>query len=191
LLKRDVKSCGRTTDITATTDAFRQAPSSVAVSFSLAVLRVPRPHSRLFVGAVSEENIWARRSNQRAPRQSRRSGVRSVRQWGDTLTHRTPPPSAEDIGWTGIGACGRCARPRLRGVAGDDCRLRGHDSSCDHPFDRSASRWLPFFVLAPSRYLSTAVLRSSVKSAAFTYTVCRAPLMRHKPSLAIVLRWAL
>jgi len=76
-------------------------------------------------------------------------------------------------------------------LVGDDRRLRRRVFNRDYPFDRCVSPWLPFFVLAPSRYLSTAALRSFVESAAFTYTVCRAPLMRHKPSLAIVLRWAL
>jgi len=75
--------------------------------------------------------------------------------------------------------------------AGTVSAKSGMSPSRDHPFDRCVSPWLLFFVLAPSRYLSTAVLRLSVESAAFTYTVCRAPLMRHKPSLAIVLRWAL
>ena len=65
----------------------RRAPSSV-VSFSLAVLRAGRRHCS--AGTVSAENISARRSNPTSSRQSRQSGMPSVRQCGDTLTRRMP-----------------------------------------------------------------------------------------------------
>src|SRR5262245_59899566 len=100
------------------------------------------------------------------------------------------PPSPEEMGGPEKAHAGDILNAVCATSSEDNCRSRGHASSRDHPFC-SASRWLPFLVLAHSRYLSTATLRSSVESVAFTYTACRAPLMRHKPSLAIVLRWAL
>ena len=107
----------------------RRAPSSV-VSFSLAVLRVGRRHCS--AGTVSAENISARRSNPTSSRQSRQSGMPSVRQCGDTLTRRcrSRQRHREDR----IRRSTRAMyRPRLRGVVGDDCRLRRHVSKPRSP----------------------------------------------------------
>ena len=90
----------------------RHAPSSVAVFFSLAVLRVGRPHYSAFCWRRLEGNISAQRSNPRAP------SVAAVRNAvGPSVRRYAHAPqaarSAEDIGSTGIGAAGgRCARPR-------------------------------------------------------------------------------
>jgi hypothetical protein len=63
LLKCDVKSCGRTTDITATTDASYAGPVFRRVLQSR--LRVGRRHCS--AGTVSAENLSARRSNPTSP----------------------------------------------------------------------------------------------------------------------------
>ena len=73
LLKRDVKSCGRTTDITATTDASLGGHPLPSCPFRLAVLRVGRRHPS--AGTVSPRTFRRGGPNPAISRQSRQSGM--------------------------------------------------------------------------------------------------------------------